>query len=79
MLYDENLKKDIFELYNVDKFFEIRIVSVDPKFRGQGVAKKLFTESEKLAKELGAKVTRHLTLSSFDLFTSKCFFSAFKS
>lgn len=56
MLYAENLKRDLFELYDVEKFFEIRIVSVDSKFRGQGIAKNLFIESEKLADELGAKV-----------------------
>lgn len=56
MLYDENLKHDIYDLYNVNKFFEVRILSVDPKYRGQGIGKKLFMESEKLAKELGATV-----------------------
>lgn len=55
-LYDENLKIDLFSQFNIDKYFELRIVSVDSKFRGQGIAKRLFQEAENLAREVGAKV-----------------------
>lgn len=62
MLYDENLKHNLFDSFNVDKLFEVRILSVDPKHRGQGLGKKLFVESEKLAEKLGAKVSFFLLL-----------------
>uniref|UniRef100_A0A336M9Y0 aralkylamine N-acetyltransferase n=1 Tax=Culicoides sonorensis TaxID=179676 RepID=A0A336M9Y0_CULSO len=58
LLYDENLKVDLFSQFSVEKMFEVRILSVDSRFRGQGIAKKLFEESEKLARELGSKIIK---------------------
>lgn len=56
-LYDENLEIDLFSQFNIDKFFELRILSVDSKFRGKGIAKRLFQEAENMAREVGAKVS----------------------
>lgn len=57
LLYSENLKLNLFERYQVDRIFEIRILSVDTEFRGQGLAKKLLQHSERVAIENGFKVT----------------------
>lgn len=43
---------------NVDKMFEIRILSVDTECRGQGVAKRLLQESEKVARCEGFHVMK---------------------
>ncbi|XP_037049914.1 dopamine N-acetyltransferase [Bradysia coprophila] len=51
LLYDQNLKLNLFHRFNVDKIFEIRILSVDAKFRGQGLAKELWRRSEVMATE----------------------------
>jgi len=58
LLYDENLKVDLFSQFNLEKMFEVRILSVDSKFRGKGIAKSLFEESEKLAREIDSKVIK---------------------
>lgn len=55
-LYEENLKIDLFSQFNVDKYFELRILSVDSKFRGKGIAKRLFEEGVNMARQSGAKV-----------------------
>lgn len=56
LLYTETLKVDLFNLYDVDKIFEIRILSVDSKFRRQGVAQSLIQTSEQVAIKHGFKV-----------------------
>lgn len=56
LLYHVNKKIDLFTKYNVDKIFEFRIVSVDNKFRGAGIAKQLMLRSEIIAEEYGFKV-----------------------
>ncbi|XP_055624793.1 arylalkylamine N-acetyltransferase 1-like [Toxorhynchites rutilus septentrionalis] len=58
LLYEQNLKIDLFNHFNVDKMFEIRILSVDTKFRGQGLAKKLIAKSEEVALEHNIKVIK---------------------
>lgn len=58
LLYEHNLKINLFTQFDVDKIFEIRILSVDSKFRGQGLAKKLMEHSEKVALERGFKVMK---------------------
>lgn len=63
LLYDQNLKLNLFNRFNVDKIFELRILSVDSKFRGQGLAKELWKRSEVMAKECNFQVN----LSIFDL------------
>lgn len=56
LLVNVNLPLDLFGKYNVDKIFELRILSVDSKYRGKGLAKQLFLRSEMLAQERGFKV-----------------------
>lgn len=56
LLYGENLKLNLFEQFDVDKIFEIRILSVDSKFRGQGIAKQLLLKSQEIAEQNGFKV-----------------------
>lgn len=56
LLYDQNLKLNLFKRFNVDKVFEIRILSVDAKCRGQGLAKELWRRSEIMAEECNFQV-----------------------
>lgn len=56
LLNNANKELNLFRKYNVDKIFELRILSVDSQFRGRGVAKELFSRSEKVAEENGFKV-----------------------
>lgn len=56
LLHDVNKELDLFNKYDVDKIFELRILSVGTKFRGRGLAKQLFMRSEVLAEEAGFKV-----------------------
>lgn len=56
LLYDQNLKLNLFSRFNVDKIFEIRILSVDARFRGQGLAKELWKRSEVMAGECNFQV-----------------------
>lgn len=56
LLNDVNHELDLFSKYNVDKIFEIRILSVDSSYRGKGIAKELFAQSEAIARKNGFKV-----------------------
>lgn len=56
LLNEVNKSADLFQKYNVEKIFELRILSVDSKFRGRGVARELFLRSELIAEEHGFKV-----------------------
>lgn len=58
LLYDENLKIDLFKLHDVDKIFEYRILSVDRDYRGRGLAKQLITKSEDVARKYQCKVVK---------------------
>ncbi|KAG5680829.1 hypothetical protein PVAND_010311 [Polypedilum vanderplanki] len=58
LLYEQNLKVNLFELFNVDIIFEYRILSVDKEYRGQGLAKKLIQKSEEIAKKYHCKVVK---------------------
>ncbi|KFB37543.1 AGAP011168-PA-like protein [Anopheles sinensis] len=58
LLYEENLKIDLFEQFSVEKIFEIRILSVDSKFRGQGLAKELMRKSEEVARTQGFRIMK---------------------
>ncbi|XP_055695721.1 arylalkylamine N-acetyltransferase 1 isoform X2 [Lutzomyia longipalpis] len=70
LLYEENLKVDLFEEFGVFKLFEIRILSVDCRFRGQGLAKKLLEKSEEVAKENDFRVMK---TDATGLFSQKTF------
>lgn len=61
LLYDQNLQLNLFNRFNVDKIFEIRILSVDSKFRGQGLAKELWKRSEIMAEECNFQVKNVVT------------------
>lgn len=56
MLYSHNLSVDIFNKFDVNKVFDVRILSVDSRFRGQGIAKELVRRSEMVAKDFEFKV-----------------------
>lgn len=56
LLYKVNEKIDLFTKYNVDDLFECRILSVDDRFRGRGLANALVQESLETAKNAGFKV-----------------------
>lgn len=58
LLYDTNLKVDLFGMLNVDRIFEYRILSVDKAYRGQGIAKKLIKKSEEIARKYHCKVVK---------------------
>ncbi|GLV36018.1 Arylalkylamine N-acetyltransferase-like 7 [Carabus blaptoides fortunei] len=55
LLYNINQELDLFSKYNVDDIFEFRIVSVDSRYRGSGIAKQLMLRSELIAEEYGFK------------------------
>lgn len=69
LLYSESLKLDLFNRFDVDKIFEMRILSVDDEFRGQGLAQKLIKYSERLAFENGFKL---LKADATGLYSQKC-------
>lgn len=57
LLNNVNKELDLFSKYNIEKIFEFRILAVDSRFRGRGVAKELYARSEKIAIENGFKVS----------------------
>lgn len=58
LLYEQNLKFDLFEQLQVDRVFEYRILSVDKNYRGQGLAKRLMQKSEEIARKYHCKVVK---------------------
>ncbi|XP_055923953.1 arylalkylamine N-acetyltransferase 1 [Eupeodes corollae] len=58
LIYSQNLKFDLFEKFQVDRLFDLRILSVDSKFRGQGIAKELVKRSVAQAECCGFKVLK---------------------
>ncbi|XP_051164779.1 arylalkylamine N-acetyltransferase 1-like isoform X2 [Leptopilina boulardi] len=56
LLYKVNEKIDLFSKYNVDDLFECRILSVDDRYRGRGLANVLVKESLETAKNAGFKI-----------------------
>lgn len=57
LLNNVNKELDLFGKYGVDKIFEFRILAVDSRFRGRGVAKELYARTERIAEENGFKVS----------------------
>ncbi|ALC48420.1 CG13759 [Drosophila busckii] len=51
LLYTHSLKANLFERYQVRRIFDVRILSVDARYRGQGIAKELVRQSEQLARQ----------------------------
>ncbi|XP_067637024.1 arylalkylamine N-acetyltransferase 1 isoform X2 [Eurosta solidaginis] len=60
LLNAHNLKASIFGHFNVDRAFEVRMLSVDGRFRGQGIAKELVQRSEQIARDFEFKAFRSL-------------------
>jgi len=56
LLYGVNRSLDLFTQHGVDKIFECRILSVDKRFRGRGLARELLRRSEITARQSGFKV-----------------------
>lgn len=69
----ENERANLFEQFQVDKIFDFKIISVDSQFRDQGLAKKLLTETETLAKSLGFKIIKSDLTSKFSQQLTKGF------
>lgn len=67
-LYKHNARHNLFREFNVDKVFEVRILSVDAKFRGQGIAKSLLRKCEEFAAENGFRL---LKMDATSMFTQK--------
>lgn len=67
-LYKHNARQNLFKEFNVDKIFEVRILSVDSRFRGQGVAKNLLRKCEQFAIE---NEFRMLKMDATSMFTQK--------
>ncbi|XP_060661863.1 arylalkylamine N-acetyltransferase 1 [Drosophila nasuta] len=53
LLYRHSLQVDLFARYNVQRIFDVRILSVDSRYRGQGIAKELVRRAEQVARESG--------------------------
>ncbi|XP_069674095.1 arylalkylamine N-acetyltransferase 1-like [Periplaneta americana] len=58
LLYGVNRSLDLFERHGVDRIFECRILSVDKRFRGRGLARELLRRSEQTAREQGFKLLK---------------------
>ncbi|CAG9823042.1 unnamed protein product [Phaedon cochleariae] len=68
LLNTTNKELDLFSKYGVDKIFDLRILSVDNKYRGRGLAKELFARSELIAEENDFKL---LKVDATSLFTQR--------
>lgn len=62
LLYDANQQKDLFAYFKVDKIFDSRILSVDSKYRGKGIAKELMKRTEDLARDHGFSVSTNYSI-----------------
>lgn len=58
LLYGHSLQVDLFERYNVDQIFDVRILSVDSRYRGQGIAKELVRRAEQVARKSGFQLLK---------------------
>lgn len=67
LLYSQNLRVNLFKEFDVDELFEVTILSVNPKFRGQGIAKHLLVKSEEIARQNGFKVRKKILISKLIL------------
>lgn len=57
LLYETNKELDILNKFGLDKLFELQILSVDSKYRCQGIGKELILQSEKIAVKKGFKAS----------------------
>lgn len=65
LLYSQNLRVNLFKEFDVIELFEVTILSVNPKFRGQGIAKQLLIQSEQIARDNDFRVRSLLYLFSY--------------
>lgn len=56
LLYSVNQKLDLFAEYQVERIFECRILSVDCRYRGRGLARSLLQRSIDTARDAGFQV-----------------------
>ncbi|XP_045480542.1 arylalkylamine N-acetyltransferase 1-like [Harmonia axyridis] len=68
LLLRHNSDAQLFRKYNVEKIFELRILSVDSDYRGRGLGQELVKRSEELAREHGFTV---LKVDATSFFTQK--------
>lgn len=74
LIYEENQKLDLFRSYGVDRIFELRFLSLDPKFRGQGIGFHLLNMSQENGIKNGFTVHRIRILFIIFTFNKKYFF-----
>lgn len=67
-LHAHNAQQNLSKEFSVDKIFEVRILSVDARFRGQGIAKKLLLKCEEFAMENGFRLIK---MDATSLFTQR--------
>ncbi|XP_034255898.1 dopamine N-acetyltransferase [Thrips palmi] len=58
LLYSVNRRLDLFAAFNVDRIFECRILSVDHRYRGRGLARTLLARSLQAAKDAGFQLVK---------------------
>lgn len=58
LLHTHNLQVNLFERFKVDRIFDVRILSVDARFRGQGIAKELVHRAELVARKAGYRLLK---------------------
>lgn len=58
LLYGHSLQVDLFARYNVEQIFDVRILSVDARYRGQGIAKELVRRAEQVARKSGFQLLK---------------------
>ncbi|EDW00225.1 arylalkylamine N-acetyltransferase 1 [Drosophila grimshawi] len=73
LLYRHCLQSNLFAHYNVDRIFDVRILSVDSRFRGQGIAKELVRRAEHMARKCNFKL---LKADATGIFSQKILFSS---
>ncbi|EDV32809.1 uncharacterized protein Dana_GF22216 [Drosophila ananassae] len=70
LLHRHNLKYNLFEHFDVDAMFDVRILSVDSGYRGQGIANELVRQSVAVAKKNGFRL---LKADATGIFSQKIF------
>ncbi|XP_037726858.1 dopamine N-acetyltransferase isoform X1 [Drosophila subpulchrella] len=58
MLHKHNLKHNLFEHFDVESMFDVRILSVDSCYRGQGIANELVKRSVAVARKNGFRLMK---------------------
>lgn len=59
LLNEHNLRANVFGNFSVERAFEVRMLSVDGRFRGQGIAKELVRRSETIARDFDFKASEN--------------------